>query len=65
MLRQSRLDQHIGHQASVGQLVPGDWREGAALQPVLDGSALICVPISCNHWIHHHHLCMNSFVRDQ
>ena len=47
---------YIGHQASVGQLVPGDRRQGAALQPVLNGSALICVPISCNHRIHHCHL---------
>ena len=56
MLRKGRFDQHIGHQAGVGQLFPGDRREGAALQPVLDGSALISVPISRDHWIHHHHL---------
>ena len=56
MLRKGRLDQHIGEQANVRQLVLGDGREGAALQPVLDGGALICVPISCNHWIHHHYL---------
>ena len=60
ILGKGRFDQHVGHQASVGQLVPGDRREGAALQPMLDGSALIRVPISCNHWIHHCHLHTSS-----
>ena len=56
MLRKSRLELHIGDQASVRQLAPGDRREGAALQPVLNGSALVGVSIICNHWIHHNHL---------
>ena len=44
MLRKGRLDQHIGYQSSVEQLVNSHRREGAALQPMLDGSALVCLP---------------------
>ena len=58
MLGKRGFDQHIGHQASVGQVVSSDRRQGAALQPVLDGCSLIGVPISCNHGIHHRHLQM-------
>ena len=56
MLCQGSLDQKVGHQASVRQLVPSDRRQTAVLQPELNGSALVCVSISCNHWVIHCHL---------
>ncbi len=56
MLVKSRLDQDIGDKSDVGELVPSDWGQAAALQPVLNGGLLIGVPICSNHWLHHHHL---------
>ena len=56
MLVKSRLDQNTGDKSGVGELVPSDWGQAAALQPVLNGGLLIGVPICSNHWLHHHHL---------
>lgn len=56
MLAKSRLDQHIGDKSGVGKLVPSHWGQAAALQPVLNGSLLIGVPICSDPRLHHHHL---------
>ena len=61
MLAKSRLDQHIGDKSGVGKLVPSHWGQAAALQPVLNGSLLIGVPICSDHWLHHHHLSHYNF----
>ncbi len=64
MLAKSRLDQHIGDKSGVGELVPSDRGQAAALQPVLNGNLLIGVPICSNHWLHHHHLSYyNTFAK--
>ena len=46
-------DEDIWDQASMGQGVRGDRRGAAGLQPLLNGSPLIGVPICCNDWVHH------------
>ena len=46
-------DGMICHNATVVHRLSGDRRCAVLLQPVLNGRALIGVPISSNYWIHH------------
>ena len=46
------LGQDIGHKAGVGQTQQGDGGGGTGLQPLLNSSSLISVPISRNHRVY-------------
>ena len=46
-------NQDIVQDAGVGQGPAGDWGGGLLCQPGLQGSPLICVPVSGNHWVSH------------
>ena len=50
------FDDKVVNNADMGQGLASDWRGGVLPQPGLQGSPLICVPVSGNHRISHDHL---------
>ena len=54
-------DKCVGDQTSMSKNITGDRGGGAGLQPLLDGSSLISVPICCNDWVNHPNLHAQSY----